>query len=86
MDSIQTSRAKLVAGRNRLNSAVSTIQIVTENMVAVGSELIDLDMAREISNLIAKEVLAKAATGMLDKANRQAEHVMRLLSSGRILL
>ncbi len=79
IDSIQTSRARIGAGQNRLGFAAANIGTAIENTELARSSLIDLDVAGEIGNLAGKQLLVKAGVAMLIQANQQPKHLLRLL-------
>jgi len=80
IDRIQTLRASLGASQNRLGFAAANIDISIENTEAARSGLMDLDVAREMSNMTSKQVLVNAGISMLAQANQQTKHVLRLLA------
>ena len=79
IDRIQTARATIGAGQNRLEFAAANIGTAIENTELARSNLIDLDVAGEMSNLAGKQLLVKAAISMLAQANQQPRHLLRLL-------
>ena len=79
IDTLQTSRARIGAGRSRLEFAAANLGTAIENTELARSSLIDLDVAREISNLAGKQLLVKAGVAMLIQANQQPKHLLRLL-------
>ncbi len=79
IDTLQTSRARIGAGQNRLEFAAANIGTAIANTELARSSLIDLDVAGEISNLAAKQLLVKAGVAMLTQANQQPKHLLRLL-------
>lgn len=74
-------RSKLGAYQNRLEHAVSNLQVAQENMTESLSRIEDTDMAEEMSNYTQLNVLAQAGTSMLSKANQRPETVLQLLQS-----
>ncbi len=79
IDTLQTARARIGAGQNRLAFASENIGTTIANTEAARSNLIDLDVASEASNLAGKQLLVKAGVAMLAQANRQSGYVLRLL-------
>ena len=79
IDTLQTSRARIGAGQNRLEFAAANIGTAIANTELARSSLIDLDVAGEISNLAGKQLLVKAGGAMLTQANQQPKHLLRLL-------
>jgi flagellin len=76
---LNTSRATVGALQNRLDFAASNISIATENTEAARSNLIDLDVASEISSLTSKQILIQTGVAMLAQANQLPQHLLRLL-------
>lgn len=79
IDTLQTSRARIGAGQNRLEFAAANLGTAIANTELARSSLIDLDVAGEISNLAGKQLLVKAGVAMLTQANQQPKHLLRLL-------
>ena len=57
---IATSRAKLGASQNRLEFASTNLATSIENTEAARSDLLDLDVAREMTNFTSKQILLQA--------------------------
>ena len=74
-----TQRAKWGAMQNRLESTVSNLSNVNENVRAARSRIEDTDFARESANLARTQVLQQAGMSMLSQANQQSQQVMSLL-------
>lgn len=76
---VNTLRATLGAYSNRLNSAVSNLQIGGQNMSAARSRVMDTDYAVETTSLARSQIIAQAATAMLAQANQSSQTVLALL-------
>ncbi len=76
---LNTARATVGALQNRLDFAASNISIATENTEAARSNLMDLDVASEISNLTSKQILIQTGVAMLAQANQLPQGLLRLL-------
>ncbi len=76
---INTQRAAWGAVQNRLDSTVSNLANVNENMNAARSRIMDADFAKESANLARTQVLQQAGMSMLSQANQQSQNVMQLL-------
>lgn len=72
-------RANWGALQNRLESTVSNLQNVNENIEASRSRIMDADFAKESANLARTQVLQQAGMSMLSQANQQSQQVMSLL-------
>ncbi len=79
IDRVQTARARIGAGQNRLDFAASNIGTSIENTEAARSNLLDLDIAQGMSDLASSRFLVKAGIAMLGQANQQSKHILKLL-------
>ncbi|MDE6209039.1 MAG: flagellin [Lachnospiraceae bacterium] len=76
---INTTRSRIGAYENRLESTISALDATEENLTAALSRIIDVDMADEMTQYTTMNVLTQAATSMLSQANQQPEKVLQLL-------
>ena len=76
---MNTARANLGAYQNRLQFAVSDLQISSDNLSASRSRIMDTDYAAETTNLAKSQIISQAATAMLAQANQQPQTVLALL-------
>lgn len=76
---ISTVRSKLGAYANRMEHAVNSLNVTTENMTAALSRIEDVDMAKEMTNFTSQNVITQAANSMLAQANQMPEKVLQLL-------
>ena len=76
---LNTMRSNWGALQNRLESTVSNLQNVNENINASRSRILDADFATESANLARTQVLQQAGMSMLSQANQQSQQVMSLL-------
>ncbi len=76
---VNTARANLGAYQNRLQFAVSDLQISSGNLSASRSRIMDTDYAAETANLARSQIISQAATAMLAQANQQPKTVLELL-------
>jgi flagellin len=72
-------RAKWGALQNRLESTVSNLSNVNENMSAARSRIEDADFAKESADLARSQVLQQAGMSMLSQANQSSQNVLSLL-------
>jgi flagellin len=79
LSNINVNRAKWGAIQNRLESTVSNLANVSENMSAARSRILDADFAAESAALARTQVLQQAGMSMLSQANQQSQNVMQLL-------
>ncbi|NCO15090.1 MAG: flagellin FliC, partial [Thiomicrospira sp.] len=76
---INTMRATWGAMQNRLESTVSNLSNVNENITASRSRIQDTDFAKESANLARTQVLQQAGMSMLSQANANSQNVLSLL-------
>jgi flagellin len=78
VDTLSTARATVGALQNRLDFASQNISISIENTEAARSNLMDLDMAGEMSAFVSKQILLQAGVSMLAQANQMPQTLLRL--------
>lgn len=76
---VNDQRAKLGASQNRLDYTIKNLNVSSENLSAAKSRIEDTDMAKEMMNLTAANVLQQAATSMLAQANQAPQSITQLL-------
>jgi len=79
MNSINSQRAKLGAGINRMAYAADNLTNVSANTTASRSAIMDTDYALATTQLAKNQIIQQAATAMLAQANQQPSAVMALL-------
>lgn len=72
-------RAKVGAYTNRLEQTVKNLETTEENMTASYSRIMDVDMAKEMTEYTTIQVLVQASTSMLAQANERPQQVLQLL-------
>lgn len=72
-------RSSLGAYQNRLDSTISNLSVVEENMTAAISRIEDADMAEEMTEYTKLQVLTQASTAMVAQANERPQTVLQLL-------
>lgn len=72
-------RSEIGAFQNRLEYSVSSLDSTEENMTSALSRMIDVDMAKEMSNFTAYNVMQQAGISMVSQANMMPEKVLQLL-------
>lgn len=77
--SIDSIRAGLGAVQNRLQSTISNLQSVSENVSAARSRIQDADFAAETANLTRGQILQQAGIAILAQANALPQQVLSLL-------
>ncbi len=76
---ISGERAKLGALQSRFETAISSLQITSENLTASRSRIQDADFAAETAALSRAQILQQAGTAMVAQANQIPQGVLALL-------
>jgi flagellin len=76
---VDETRATFGASINRLESAVSVLQINKENLMAAESRISDVDVASEMAAFTRNQVLAQSGVSMLSQANSIPQMALQLL-------
>ncbi len=76
---VSAVRAKLGAYQNRLDSAVESLDITSQNLTEACSRIEDVDMSEEMTEYTQLSVLAQAGTSMLAQANNRPQTILQLL-------
>lgn len=79
IDKLNEIRADVGAAQNRIEFAAANLAASTENAEAARSNLLDLDIAQEISVFTSKQVLLQAGVSMLAQANQLPQNLLALL-------
>lgn len=72
-------RAKIGAYCNRIEHAVTNLDVTEENMTASYSRIMDVDMAKEMTEYSTVQVLVESSMAMLAQANERPQSVLQLL-------
>ncbi|MCH9050274.1 MAG: hypothetical protein IIA72_04240 [Proteobacteria bacterium] len=78
LDSLNTARAGVGAGQNRLEFAADNLASTIENSEAARSALMDLDVASEMTVFTSKLILVQAGVAMLAQANNLPQNLLQL--------
>ena len=76
---IDSQRASLGAIQNRLESTISNLTNVAENVSAARSRIQDADFAAETASLTRNQILQQAGISVLAQANALPQQVLSLL-------
>ncbi len=76
---VSSVRSQIGAQQNRLESAIASLDVTSQNMSAADSRLADVNMAEEMTEYTTQSVLQQASTTMLAQANELPERVLQLL-------
>ena len=76
---VSTERATLGAIQNRLEHTLANVTNTHENLTAAESRIRDVDMAKEMANFSAKQVLLQAGMSIAAQANQKTSLINKLL-------
>ncbi len=76
---VSGERAKLGALQSRFETAISNLQVTSENLSASRGRILDADFAAETANLSRAQILQQAGTAMVAQANQLPQGVLALL-------
>lgn len=79
LDSINSARAALGAGQNRLESVVNNLTNNATNLSDARSRIEDADYSAETTALAKAQILSQASTAMIAQANQSQQNVLSLL-------
>ena len=79
IDKISERVTTLGAAQNRIESAIESINVQSENIMSSLSTLRDADVAEESSNYIKAQILQQASATLLATANQQPSIALNLL-------
>jgi flagellin len=78
IDILNNARASVGAYENRLEFAAANISSAVENTEAARSNLLDLDIAAEMTTFTSKQILVQAGVAMLAQANQMPQNLLKL--------
>ena len=81
MDRVAGHRARLGASQNRFESIIRMNANLGENLSAANSRIRDVDVAKEMAELISAQIMQQAAVAVLAQANYQPQLILRLLDA-----
>ena len=79
INNISSMAATLGAVQNRLQYTSDSISSTEQNLSASNSQIKDVNMAQEMTNLTQQQILEQAGTSMLAQANSQPQMILKLL-------
>lgn len=80
INGVNGNRASLGALQNRLGSAISNLEVKTENLSAANSRVRDADVALESAELAKSNILSASSTSVLSQANSSGQAALKLIS------
>ncbi|QEX23551.1 flagellin [Hypericibacter adhaerens] len=78
IDTLNTARSTVGAYQNRLQFASDNLASAIENSEAARSNLLDLDIAQEMTTFTSKQILTQAGVSMLAQANQMPQNLLKL--------
>ncbi|HLH65913.1 MAG TPA: flagellin [Solirubrobacteraceae bacterium] len=79
INNISSLAATLGAVQNRLQYTSDSIAATEQNLAASNSQIKDVNMAQEMTNLTQEQILEQAGTAMLAQAQAQPQLILKLL-------
>jgi flagellin len=79
INNISSMAATLGAVQNRLQYTSDSIASTEQNLSASNSQIKDVNMAQEMTNMIQEQILEQAGASMLAQANSQPQLILKLL-------
>jgi flagellin len=76
---VSTEAATLGAVQNRLQYTSDSISTTEQNLSSSNSQIQDVNMAQEMTNLTQQQILEQAGTAMLAQAQQQPQLILKLL-------
>ncbi len=78
INTLNTNRSSVGANQSRLDFAGANIATARENAEAARAQLLDLDVAAEMTKFTSAQVLLQAGVSMLAQANQLPQNLLRL--------
>lgn len=79
IDNVSSERSNLGAVQNRLEHAIRSLDVYSENLTASESRIRDMDMAEGMMGFVKDQILSQAGSAMLAQANQVPQNVLGLL-------
>ena len=76
---VSSQRAKLGAAQNQMESAINSVGVSVENLVASESRIRDADIAQVSSELVTRQIMQQAGIAVLAQANAAPQAVLALI-------
>ncbi|GDX69840.1 flagellin [Chloroflexota bacterium] len=79
IETISTSRGKIGAYQNRLESTINSLGVASENAGAANSRIRDADVAQSVSEMVRNQILQQSTMAVLAQANQAPQMALQLL-------
>ena len=80
LSKVDTAAAKVGATQNELNAIVANLTVGQQNLAAANSQLVDVNMAQEMTAFTTDQILMQSGVAMLGQAQQTPSLVLKLLS------
>jgi flagellin len=80
INAVSSERAKMGAYQNRLKHSQNNVLNYAENLTTAESRIRDIDMAKEMMQLIKNQIITQAGQAMLVQANQQPQTILHLFN------
>ncbi len=80
LDTVDSTAAKVGATQNELNAIVANLTVGQQNLAAANSQLVDVNMAQEMTAFTTDQILMQSGVAMLGQAQQTPSLVLKLLS------
>ncbi len=81
LETLNLARAGIGASSSRIDTAISNLSTISQNLANAASQITDTDVAEESARLVANQILQQAGAAVLAQANAQPELILRLLKN-----
>jgi flagellin len=75
------ARAGIGTSTSRIDTAISNLTSMTQNIASASSQITDTDVSEESAKLVASQILQQAGTAILAQENAQPELTLQLIRS-----
>ena len=79
IEQVSRDRSALGAVQNRMENTIANLAVVSENLSAARSRILDSDFAEETAQLTRNQILQQAGTSVLAAANQAPQQALTLL-------
>ncbi len=79
LDEVTKAAGEFGAAQNRIQYTASNLEVYSQNLSSAVSQIVDVNMASEMTNFTKLEVLQQAGVSILAQANQLPQAVLKLL-------
>ncbi|HMP47352.1 MAG TPA: flagellin, partial [Oligoflexia bacterium] len=81
LETLNLARAGIGASVSRIETGISNLSSMTQNIALASSQITDTDVAQESAKLVAAQILQQAGAAVLAQTNAQPEITLQLIRS-----